>query len=68
MIRRKRFEKVLTEDIRDLDNIKNTQKLRLFTTLLQQRVSQLIALSNLTHNLSISANTAKSWLSLIEHR
>lgn len=64
--RRERFDRILKEDIRDLEPIRNIQLLSIFIDGLRERVGGLITLSNLASDLQISSKTAKSWLSLIE--
>jgi predicted AAA+ superfamily ATPase len=64
--RRERFDRVLREDVRDLENIHNIQSLHLFIDALRSRVGQLISLANLARDLEISPKTAKSWLALCE--
>lgn len=64
--RRERFDRVLREDIRDLEPIRNIQLLGMFLDLLRHRVGSLITLSNLAGDLQISPKTAKTWLELLE--
>lgn len=64
--RRERFDRILKEDVRDLEHIRNIQLLSLFVDGLRDRVSSTITLSNLAEDLQISPKTAKSWLSLME--
>jgi predicted AAA+ superfamily ATPase len=64
--RRERFDRVLREDIRDLESIRNIQLLGLFVDLLRQRVGGLVTLSNIATDLQISAKTAKVWLDVLE--
>ncbi len=64
--RRERFDRILKEDVRDLESIRNIQLLSLFVDALRERVGSTIVLSNLAEDLQISPKTAKSWLSLIE--
>jgi predicted AAA+ superfamily ATPase len=64
--RRERFVRILQEDIRDLDNIKNIQMLHLFLDSLRKRVGNLVTLSNIARDLEIAPKTAKSWLKVIE--
>ena len=64
--RRERFDRVLREDIRDLESIRSIQLLGLFLDLLRQRVGGLVTLSNLAADLQISPKTAKSWLEVLE--
>ena len=64
--RRQRFDRVLREDVRDLESVRNIQLLSLFLDLLRHRVGGLITLSNLAEDLQISPKTAKSWLEVLE--
>lgn len=64
--RRERFDRVLREDVRDLESIRNIQLLSLFVDALRERVSGMITLANLARDLEISPKTAKSWLATIE--
>lgn len=64
--RKERFDKIIKEDIRDLENIRQLELLQLFVNLLQERVGGLITLSNLAEDLQISPKTAKAWLSILE--
>lgn len=64
--RRERFDRILREDIRDLESIRHLQLLALFVRALQERAGGLIVLSNLANDLQIAPATAKHWLVLIE--
>jgi predicted AAA+ superfamily ATPase len=64
--RRERFDRILREDVQDLESIRNTQLLSLFVDALRERVGGLVTLSNIATDLQISPNTAKEWLNLIE--
>lgn len=64
--RRERFDRILKEDIRDLESIRNLQILSLFIDGLRERVGGLVTLSNIAEDLQISSKTAKNWLALIE--
>ena len=64
--RRDRFDRILREDIRDLESIRNTQLLGLFVDALRQRVGGMVTLANLANELQITSKTAKSWLALVE--
>lgn len=65
--RRERLDRVIREDIRDLESIRNIQLLSVFLDLLRQRVGGLITLSNMASDLQISPKTAKSWLEVLEN-
>jgi predicted AAA+ superfamily ATPase len=64
--RRERFERVLREDVRDLESIKNIQLLGLFLDALRHRVGGLVTISNFAEEIEISPKTAKAWLELLE--
>ena len=64
--RRERFDRVIREDVRDLDSIRNISAIGLFLDLLRQRVGGLIALASLARDVEIAPNTAKSWLEVLE--
>ena len=64
--RRERFDRILREDVRDLEAIRDIQLLALFVDSLRERVGGLISLANIAGDLQISPKTAKDWLTLIE--
>ena len=64
--RKERFDRVLREDIRDLEPIRNIQLLGMFLDALRHRVGGLITLSNLAGEIQVSPKTAKAWLELLE--
>lgn len=64
--RRERFDRVLREDVRDLEPVRNIQLLGIFLDLLRRRVGGLTVVSNLARDLEISPKTAKAWLETLE--
>ena len=60
--RRERFDRILKEDIRDLESIKRIQDMSLFVDALRRSGGQLIVLSNIAKKVQISPRTAKLWL------
>jgi hypothetical protein len=64
--RRERFDRVIREDVRDLESIRNIQLLGIYLDLLRHRVAGLVTLSNIATDLQISPKTAKSWLEVLE--
>jgi predicted AAA+ superfamily ATPase len=64
--RRERFDRILREDVRDLESIRNIPLLSLFVDALRERVGGMVTLSNIAADIQISPKTAKSWLQLIE--
>ncbi len=63
--RRERFDRVLKEDIRDLESVRRIQDLSLFVDTLRKRGGQLIVLSNIAREAQISHRTARLWLDLL---
>lgn len=64
--RKERFDRVLQEDIRDLESIRNIQGLRLLLDLLRSRVGGLVVASNLAQDIQVSPQTVKAWLESLE--
>ncbi len=64
--RRERFDRILREDVRDLEPIRHLSLLSLMADNLKERVGSTITLSNLARDLEISDKTAKHWLTLLE--
>lgn len=64
--RRERFDRILREDVRDIELIRHIQLLSIFVDTLRERVGGMITLSNIAKDLEIAPKTAKNWLSLIE--
>lgn len=64
--RRERFDRILREDIRDLESVRNIQLVSLFIDALRERVGSMITLSNIAEDIQVSPKTAKSWLAVIE--
>lgn len=64
--RRERFDRIIREDIRDLENVRELQLLSIFIDALRERVSSTITLANIAEDLEVSPNTVKSWLNITE--
>ncbi|MDJ0766005.1 MAG: ATP-binding protein [Myxococcota bacterium] len=64
--RRERFDRVIREDIRDLDSVRNIATLSIMLDLLRTRVGGMIVVSNLAQDLDVSPKTVKSWLEIFE--
>lgn len=65
--RRERLDKVLREDIRDLESIRHISHLSLFVDLLRNRVGGMVTLSNLAQDIQVSYQTLASWLNILEN-
>ena len=63
--RRERFDRIIKEDIRDLESVKLISEMSLFVNSLRKRVGQLIVLSNMAKEIQVSPKTTKLWLEII---
>jgi len=64
--RRERFERVLREDIRDLEQVRYIQLLGLLVDTLRHRVGSPVVFSNIAEDLQVSNKTVKNWLEILE--
>lgn len=64
--RRARLDRVLKDDIRDLESIKDIAMLSLFCDSLRQRVGGLVVLANIANDLQVAAATLTRWLAALE--
>ena len=64
--RRERFDRIIKEDVRDLEKIQHINLLGLFVDALRERVGGLVTLSNIAGDLQLSSNTMRNWLALVE--
>lgn len=64
--RRERFDRVLKEDIRDLESIRHISLLDLFIHQLRTRVGSLIVMSNIAGEIQVSPKTVNKWLTVLE--
>ena len=64
--RRERFDRVLKEDIRDLEFIRHISGLDLFIHQLRTRVGGLVVMSNIAGEIQVSPKTVKKWLDVLE--
>ena len=61
-----RVDRLIKDDIRDLEPLRHIQTLNLFVDLLRQRVGSPVVLSNLAEDLQVSPLTLKHWLEILE--
>jgi uncharacterized protein len=64
--RKERTDRILKDDIRDLESIKDIQTLNLLVQMLKTRVGGLITYSNLAEDLQVAPLTVKRWLESLE--
>lgn len=64
--RRDRLQRVLRDDVRDLENVRDISTLELFVAALRTRVGGLVTLSNIAADLQVAPKTLKAWLLVLE--
>ena len=64
--RRDRLDRIVQDDIRDLENIRDIRTLELLVDLLKTRVGSLVVIKNLAEDLQVSQPTVKHWLEVLE--
>ena len=65
--RKSHLERIIREDIQDLEPIRDINSLLLLVDLLRERVGSRISYSALAEDLQVSAQTVKSWIQTLEH-
>lgn len=61
-----RLDRVIKEDIRDLESVRNLSGLQVLVELLPKKVGSLLSVSALTEDLQVSYKTAAHWLDILE--
>ncbi len=64
--RKERFNRIIRDDIRDLEPVRDIQTLGLLVRLLRSRVGGPIVVSHLAADLQVAPKTIKSWLEVLE--
>lgn len=64
--REERYDRIIRDDIRDLEHIKDIQTLGLLLQLLRERAGGLINVSNLAEDLRVSPTTIMKWIEILE--
>lgn len=64
--REERHDRIIRDDIRDLENIKKVQLMGLLLQLLRERVGGLINVLNLATDLQVSPATVRQWIEIFE--
>jgi predicted AAA+ superfamily ATPase len=64
--RKSRFERILRDDIRDLEPLRDLATLSLFVDMLRSRVGGAVVLSNMATDLQVAPKTLKHWLEVLE--
>lgn len=64
--RRSHLERVIKEDLLELENVRNLKQLELLIDLLSERVGKPISFNSLARDLEISPHTVKKWIGILE--
>lgn len=64
--RKERFDRILKDDIRELEAVKEINNISLLVDLLKSRVGTPIVVSNLARDLQVASNTVKNWIDILE--
>src|SRR3989338_7680389 len=65
--RKQNIERIVREDVQDLEPVRNIQTLLLLVDLLRKRVGSSISYSSLAGDLEISPHTVKHWIQILEN-
>ncbi len=64
--RRERMDRVIRDDLRDLESVKDVQSIALLVELLRTRVGGIISYANLAQDLQVAPQTVKRWIESLE--
>ena len=64
--RKERFDRILREDIQDLESLRYISDLQLLIKMLRTRVSGNIVVSQLANDLHVASQTIKHWMEILE--
>ena len=65
--RKQHLERIVREDIQDLEPVRDVQSLLLLVDLLRQRVGSPISYASLARDLQVSPHTVKHWIQTLEN-
>lgn len=63
---RLRLERLTREDVRDLRNVSDLQRLQVLTELLPEKVGSLLSINSLREDLGVAYGTVRAWIQLLE--
>lgn len=64
--REERFQKILRDDIRDLEGIRNIQQMGILLQLLRERVGGEVVVANLARDIQVTSPTILKWIEVFE--
>lgn len=63
---RERISRVVYQDLRDLDTVKDLSKIELLVDLLPSKVGSILSIKSLQEDLEVSPNTVSRWIEVLE--
>ncbi len=64
--RRERYDRIIRDDIQDLEKVHSFKDIQTLVYLLQERVSSLTVISHLAQDIGVSSSTIKHWIEILE--
>ena len=64
--RRERFDRIVKEDIRDIESVRHISLLDLLIRQLMTRVGSLVVMANIAGEIQVSPKTVNNWLDILE--
>ena len=61
-----RIERIVREDIRDLENIRDLSLIQILVDAMPSKVGSLLSIKSITEDISVSHKTVSSWLDILE--
>ncbi|MBF0491295.1 MAG: ATP-binding protein [Deltaproteobacteria bacterium] len=65
--KKQHLERIIREDVQDLEPVRDIQKLLLLVDVLKERVGSSISIGNIARDLEISPHTLKHWIQTLEN-
>jgi uncharacterized protein len=63
---RERMSRVVYQDLRDLDTVKDLSKIELLADVLPEKVGSILSIKSLQEDLEVSPNTVSRWIEVLE--
>ena len=64
--RKSHLERIIKEDLLDLEKVTQLKKIEILVQLLSERVGSMVSYSSLARDLEVSSHTVKHWLQILE--
>ncbi len=64
--KKERINRVVYQDLRDLDTVKELSKIELLVSMLPEKVGSTLSINSIKEDLEVSPNTVKHWIEVLE--